>query len=926
MPSIQRNLLTSAITSALCIALLLTACGQQSEQELLASAKSYLDKGDPKAASIQLKSALQKNDRNGQARFMLGSALLGTGELVAANVELRKASELKYDEAKVVPVLARTMLLLGEARKVTDQFDAVRLDNAAATADLKTTLAAAHVAQGQRERAQEALKAAEEAVPMFAPAVVWQARLKAIDGDMDAALALLDRVIAREPANEAASLFKAELLAFGGKNIDAALALWRKVLAEHPKSLPAHQSIIARLLQQGDIDAARAQFEQLKKVLPNQPETRFFEAQFALIGKDYKTAQAIVEQLLKAAPDNVKVLQLAGAIESRTKSTLQAQNHLARALTLAPNQPLTRQLLAESYLQSGQPGKAVEVIQALIEPADADPAMLALAGQAYLQAGDARRSEAVFARAAKADPKNVTARTALALSQLAKGDEHGFAELESVASSDTGPRADLALISARLSRNDLDGALKAIDELQRKLPDKPTAYSLRGRVQLQRNDKAAATASFEKALSFDPLYFPAVASLAALDQDAGKPEQAKKRFDDMLRADPKNYPAMLALAELKSRSGGTKAEVAALISEAIKLNPTDPAARVLLVNHHLVQGDTKAALNAAQDGAAALPDSPDMLDTLGRAQFGAGDPQQAISTFRKLAALQPTSPNPHLRLADAYLASNDIAAASQSLKRALDIQGDLLPAQRGLIALALRDKRPQDAMAVARTVQTQRPTEAAGFVLEGDIEANRKNWNAATAAYRTALQKSEPTTAAVKLHATLVEAGKRADADRFAAAWPAGHPQDAAFRLYLGDVALTQRDFALAQTHYLSVVKLQPQNVMALNNIAWLMVKLAQPGAVAYAEKANQLAPQRPALMDTLASALLAENQATRALEVQKKALEIAPDDAPMRLNLARIYLKTGDKAQARVELEKLAKLGDKFPDQAEVAALLKSV
>ena len=151
MPSIQRNALTSALTSALasalCIALLLTACGQQSEQDLLASAQSYLDKGDPKAASIQLKSALQKNDRNGQARFMLGSALLGTGELVAANVELRKASDLKYDEAKVVPLLARTMLLLGEARKVTDQFDALRLDSAAATADLKTTLAAAHVAQ-----------------------------------------------------------------------------------------------------------------------------------------------------------------------------------------------------------------------------------------------------------------------------------------------------------------------------------------------------------------------------------------------------------------------------------------------------------------------------------------------------------------------------------------------------------------------------------------------------------------------------------------------------------------------------------------------------------------------------------------------------------------------------------------------------------
>ena len=45
-----------------------------------------------------------------------------------------------------------------------------------------------------------------------------------------------------------------------------------------------------------------------------------------------------------------------------------------------------------------------------------------------------------------------------------------------------------------------------------------------------------------------------------------------------------------------------------------------------------------------------------------------------------------------------------------------------------------------------------------------------------------------------------------------------------------------------------------------------------------------------------------------------------------LKLNLARIHIKGGKKDLARKELEELAKLGDKFPAQAEVATLLKSL
>lgn len=45
-----------------------------------------------------------------------------------------------------------------------------------------------------------------------------------------------------------------------------------------------------------------------------------------------------------------------------------------------------------------------------------------------------------------------------------------------------------------------------------------------------------------------------------------------------------------------------------------------------------------------------------------------------------------------------------------------------------------------------------------------------------------------------------------------------------------------------------------------------------------------------------------------------------------MRLSLAKLYLKSGDKAMARTELDQLAKLGYQFRDQAEVDQLRKSL
>jgi putative PEP-CTERM system TPR-repeat lipoprotein len=908
----------------LAVAIALAGCGGMSGEDLANAGKAAMKQRDYPAAVIQFKSALQKKPDSADFRLHLGLALLEAGDPVSALVELQKAQELQAPDDQVIPPLARALVAVGDETRLLAQFNETQLADPQAQADLLSSLASAHLARNNPQRGSELAAAALRLAPGFAPAIVLQARLKAAEGDFAGALALLDGVLVQEAGHQSAGLFKGEVLWFGQDDRNAALAAFKRVLESHPRSVAAHTPAISLLNEQGQGEAARAQFAELKKVAPSHPDTAFLEAQFAFADGDFRKSREITARLLKVMPDNARVLELAGAADFRLGRLVEAEVSLARALKNAPGRLLSRHLLAQTLLRLNQPGRAVSALAPVIESPSPDGTSLTLAGEAYLQLGDDRRADAAYAAAARVAPADPRVRTSIALAELARGNTgSAIAKLESVAAQDRGASADIALVSARMRANDLPGALKAIDNLQKKQPERALAYQLRGRVQLLQRQIPAATQSFEAALAKEPGFFPAIASLAAIDLDAGRPEAARKRFEDHAKADPKSHLAHLSLAELAQRTRAEPAAVLQHLRAAVKANAGEARPHLMLVNQLLDAGETAAALTAARDGAAALPSNPDLNEILGRAQMAAKDAASAVVTFKQLTAQHDTNPAYPVRLAEALLETQDYAAARRALEDALKLRPGFTPALRTLMTVAMRENKPQEAIALAREIQKAEPKDPGGFLLEGDVETVRRNHDQAAAAYRKALDVRKLTDIAMRLHMTLLAAGRPAEADKLAADWNRGNPNDAAFRFYEGDVALQRGDFAAAEAHYRAVLASQPRNALALNNVAYLLVKQGKPGALDLATKANELLPGRPHMMDTLALALAADKKLPQAIEVQKSAISRAPNDPSLKLTLARLLIQSGDKAYARAELEDLAKLGSRFRDQAEVGKLL---
>lgn len=925
----MRTISSNLIVSILGAALLLVACGERSASEALSTAKASLSKGDSKSAIIELKVALQQEPGSGEARFLMGKALLVGGDAELANVELRKALDLKYPSAKVIPPLARAMLARQQFQALVDEFATVDLGEPAAIADLMTSLGAAYDALGQVEKSQSAIRAALQAVPDSPATLLLQARLSAVAGRFDQALALIDKVIVATPADAEAWFANGVILLRGKADAAGAIEAFSKAVSFKPDHVLARSSLISLLLAKPDVKAASAQLDRLRKIVPKSPEILFFDAQLALLNGKPKVALQLIDQVLKTAPANAYALEMAGAIQLANGMLPQAQRSLSRALDLLPNLPVARQRLAQTYLMMGQPAHALKTLEPLLSGNDANAGAYALAGEAHFQARELDLANANFANAVRLDPANAMTRTSLALTKLrSAGVDATVKELRAIAASDKGTTADTALVGLLARLKDFAGALAAVDAIDKKLPKSAVAAGLRGEVYLLGKDLGAARSSYERALEFDPMHVPSASMLAALDLADRKPEVARRRFETILATDPSNYQATLEMAKMLVVAKGPNADIARLLTVAIKLRPTEEEPRLLLIQQLLEKKKANDALTLANDSAAAVPDSSKLLDALGRALVANGDTNQAINSFSKLTSLQPGSPVPYLHLSAAYLAAKNKTAAEKSLRQALTITPDYLPAQRALIQLMILGKRQDEALIISRKVQSQRPGSDVGFMMESEIEVSRNNVAAAVEVYRKALKQLPLTTVAVKLHSVLAAARDKPAADKMAATWIAEHPKDVDFLFYLGDSAMAQGNFEIAQKHFRSVIAIEPGNFAALNNIAWTMAKLGQPGAVSYAEQAVKLRPNTAGVMDTLALALASEKQVEKALDVQKQALALAvpPVDQIMRLNLAKLYLQAGDKAAARTELQTLAKLGDSFSAHSEVSRLLKSI
>lgn len=412
-----------------------------------------------------------------------------------------------------------------------------------------------------------------------------------------------------------------------------------------------------------------------------------------------------------------------------------------------------------------------------------------------------------------------------------------------------------------LDRGDVSKALSELQSVVTSAPSNPVAHYNLGRAHAAMGEIEQARQQFQKAIELRPDYVMARLSLAQLQVTRGEFDAALKTAESVLTIDAGNVNARLI-------------ESAALMGQKR-------------------YGDSRTMLNNI---AKVSPSSPDVLFQLGVVNLAEGKYKDAEDAFRRSYQLNPANSRGLMGEVETNMAQNKPDAAMTLLQA----ESEKAPNRTDLlIALGNTAVRAGKYDLAVATYQKILPLVDKNPKALGDVylrigETYRRKGDLPSAVQ--ALQKARegaPANAVVlsTLGTTLDGAGRRTDAKQV----------------------------------YEATLKLQPDNPVVLNNLAFL---LADTGgnldeALTKANRAKQLMPQLFEISDTVGYIYLKKGLPDPAIDIFKDLVHKQPNQAIFRFHLGLAYSQKGDKTRAIEQLKEALKYNPTNEDKRKIQELI---
>lgn len=912
------------ITASLMVAF--TGCSQKEVETLVRDADSYRRDGEIKAAIIQYKNALKENPNSAAARFGLAQTFLDAGDAQSAETEFRKARALRMTGAELQFGLARALLLQNAADKALAELAAISPANPAETATRHSLRGRAKMLLGDVEGARAEYSRALEASRQNDEALLGLAGLELTLNSLPEARAHVQSALAIAPQRPEAWIVKGDVAIASGQ-IGEARTAYTTALEKDPRNVTAKYKLALVEISQNRLDAAQSLLDQLKKALPENALFYYQEALIAYKRGQYQAAAEASARATRILPEHTSSFLLNGLAQFQLGNYQQAEQTLAHVLAEEPDNLYARKVALAALIRLKERDRARKVLARALQDAPDDPQVLGLASRVEMLFGQRGKAQEIMQAAIAKDPGNAALRTELGLLQIAAGDPASASALlsEVIQRDPTATSAARALLAVQLQERKYDAALGTLRQLELKEPQDPAIHTLRGTALAGKGQFGPARASFEQALKLDPNNVPALVQLAELDIKQGNIPLARKRFEDLMRRDRNNIASYLALAQFENAARNPQAALG-LLERARSIDPRSVGVRMRLARLYLQLRQPLRAIPVIAEANKLDPKNPEVLDLLGTAQLEAGYTDNASLTFSTLVRHYPESPLAHYRLALTRVAQNDNATAIKEFQRAIELRPKFIDAQAGLTAAYLRAGQMSEALAVARSAREQNPQDPLGYVLEADALARAGRVAEAVERYEHALAIAPSPLIAGRLFKARWGAGDIPGASAEMRAWLAAHPNDVSNRILLADSASKKGLYDVAIDQYQAVLKLQPTNLIALNNLAFTYLRAGNPNALAYAERAYRLAPGNPYVLDTYGWILLQKKQFKPALTSLEAAVRALPQASAIRYHYGVALAQSGNKGQARKEIELALKKDPNFEGSAQARDFLQTL
>ena len=698
-------------------------------------------------------------------------------------------------------------------------------------------------------------------------------RLKPIYGKrFTVVAALILTLLALSGCHRSPEARKAKFLASGkafmeAKDYPRAILQFRNAVQAVPKDAECSYQLALAYLANNQLREGYALLKNTIKLDPNHKAAKVKFDEFEAMNPNRNralSAESDLTKMLGASPDDVDVLSALAVTEFRLGEPDEAVNHLEAALEKAPQNLKIAVALAKVKLRNNDRAGAEQILKTAAQkaPMSADP--LVALGSFYILDSKFAEAEQALQHALQIDPKNGAALQRLATLQFHNGQndqaEQSYARLSAL------PQPQYKPMHAEFlwQEGKRDAAVAEFAKLAKNNPDDRTARTRLVVAYMNDNRVADAQKVLGDALEHNPKDADALMQRAEISTKLGKFTEAQTDLDQALRYRPDSAILHYLRARVHLAKGERLLEEQEL-GQALQLekSPRMLSARLELAQAHMRDADWKAAL--------ALLDSNELPEYQKRlvpvvvlrnyALIKTGDLEQA----RKIvdSALKEEKEKvvkiPDLLLQDAILKADakDFSGARASLEKVLKTNPEDL---RALDILAQTYRQQNQMAAAIKAIRDQAAAQPKSAQLQkflGDWLFASGDHNGALQAYAAAKQLEPKFISADIATARVDMADNKMDAARQVLTGVLQTNTNSAepvLMMALIDEKSGNVDAAINGYH--KVLNLESQNVVALNNLAFLLADRGQPQqldeALKLAQQVRSLVPRSGNIDDTM--------------------------------------------------------------------------
>lgn len=649
---------------------------------------------------------------------------------------------------------------------------------------------------------------------------------------------------------------------------------------------------------------ALAYFKKALDLDPNHPGAKLKMAELLALSSHKEDVQEAAQRLtdfLQQSPDTAEASDSLAFTAWRLGKPEDAERLLSETLAKFPSRLESSVALARVKLAEKDYTGAEQVLQAAVKNApQSSPAVMALASF-YLVAGKRDLAEPQLKAALQLDPKNGSAWLSLAALQLQTGRkneaEQTYQRLAAFPDRSYKPLHALFLFQ--------DGRREeAIAEFERLAKSDPQDRDARGRLvaaYLATGQNSKAEQTLNSALARNSKDVDALLQRSRFYLAQGRNDDAERDLKQVLHFRGDSPDAYAALARLYHVTGKPLLEQQQL-GLVLQLDKNALSARLELARSYTISGNAVAALEVLNEAPAGQRRTPALLIERNWALYALGRLDELRTGIAEGMALS-SSPEWLLQSGLSKLSAGSYGTAridaEEFLKKSpQDPRGAVLLAQT-----YLAQKQPQNAINRLRELTSQYPKSAALQQIYGDLLAQSGNRTEAKQAYLAARSaKPSSVEADLKLAAVEYADGRTIDAEKIIIDAAQRDPRNTKARLMLADIAQSAHRNNEAISQYRAVLEIDGANVMALNNLAYILAPTDPDNALAYAQKALAAVPDNATVQDTIGWIYCRKGIYDTALRYLRTSVDREP--TPKRqFHLAITYIKSGDRGKGEALL-----------------------